>query len=88
MDEKYLRYRTAKISREKGISLEDALVFAKQEIASDKHAEKQAKIKEWKTASKKLTQKLKRNNKKTTYVVGGDVITSVISGGLPTLGKR
>lgn len=88
MDKKYLRYRAANISREKGISLEDALVIAKQEIATDKNSEKQAKIEEWKTASKKLTQKLKRNNKKTTYIVGGNVVTSVISGGLPTLGKR
>lgn len=88
MDEKYLRYRAARISKDKGITLEDALVIANQETTVDKNAEKQAKIEKHKAASKKLTQKLKSKNKKTTYVVGGNVVDIVVSGGLPSLGKR
>jgi hypothetical protein len=88
MDEKYLRYRAARISKNQGISLEDALAIAEQEVATDRAAEKQAKSEKHKAASKKLTQKLKRNNKKTTYVVGGSVVDRVVSGGLPTLGRR
>lgn len=88
MDEKYLRYRAAKISKREDISIEDALAIAERELANDSDAERQARIEKHKAASKKLTQKLKRNNKRTTYVVGDNIVDSVVSGGLPTLGKH
>jgi hypothetical protein len=88
MGSKYLRYRASKIANAKGITKEEAMVIAKGEVRSDKRAAKQAKIEKIKEASKRLTKKLKRNNSKTTYMVGDRVVVSVVSAGAPGLGKR
>jgi len=87
-DEKYLIYRANKISKAQGISFEDGMVLAKKEIINDINEQKKLKIEKHKARAKKVIKILKKNNKKTVYTVGPNVVTHMVSGGLPSLSKK
>lgn len=89
MDEKFVEYRARKIANQFGIPYEDAIAKARREFESDSKAAKLEKYKRLRENSKKSFKKMKARNKKTVYLANANnVVGQVVSGGLPTLGKR
>jgi hypothetical protein len=88
VDEKMIRYRASIIAEKTGIPLNEAMVIVAKEEAGHKKALKKTRNEIYGAKSKKMFKQLKKKNKKTVYVVGGNVVDHLVSGGLPSLGKR
>jgi len=88
VDEKMIRYRAAIIAEKQGIPLTEAMAIAAKEEAHNKRALKKAKNEIYGAKSKRMFKQMKKKNKKTLYIVGGNVVDHFVSGGLPSLGKR
>jgi hypothetical protein len=88
VDEKMIRYRASIIAKKLGIPADEAMKIATKEEAHNEKALKAARHDMHRAKSKKLLKQLKKKNKKTVYTVGGNVVDHVVSGGLPSLGKR
>lgn len=90
-EEKEVRYRASKLVEQRGISYDEALVVATQELAEQVTTLKQARRNVFAEKGKRVQQefkKLKNKKKSTVYTVNGSVVGNVVSGGAPGLGKK
>ena len=89
--EKEIRYRAMKIVETKGISREEALVIATEEIESRETALKEAKRNIHASKGRKIQKQKNEKNKRkqgTVYTVKGAVVDHIIQGGAPGMGKK
>lgn len=88
-DEKMARYRAVILMKKQGLSQEDALRKAIEEQTNFRATLKTRKeIRLENSKHRNVPKKKKRKNTNPIYTVNGKIVTKVVSGGSPSLGKR